>query len=175
MHFGGSLVHQPERGIKWVAWNKLSIARKRGGLGLIDPHGFNLALLGKQCWHLLNKPEALVSRVLKARYYPNCHLLRASRMGGASYTWSGIWEAKEEMKKGLRWVLGDGRTINIGSDCWLREKESFCINQEESDNMLMNLKVGDFFLEDRKAWDVDKIKLYFNDEDANAILNTRIP
>lgn len=35
------------KGIKWVAWDKLSMSKKRGGLGFRDLHGFNLALLGK--------------------------------------------------------------------------------------------------------------------------------
>ena len=77
------------------------MSKKRGGLGFRDLHGFNLSLLGKQCWNLISKPEALVSRVLKAKYYPDCYLLQARRTGGSSYTWSGIWEAKEEMKMGL--------------------------------------------------------------------------
>lgn len=50
----------------------------------------------------MNKPDALVSRILKAKYYPDYHFLQAVRKGGLSYTCSGIWEAKEEVKKGLR-------------------------------------------------------------------------
>lgn len=96
------------KGIRWCAWEKMSMSKKRGGLGFRDLHGFNLALLGKQCWNLIKKPDSLVAKVLKARYYPDCHLLQARRMGGSSYTWSGLWEAKEELRKGLRWVLGMG-------------------------------------------------------------------
>lgn len=123
----------------------------------------------------MTRPEALISRVLKARYYPNCHLLEAIRTSGASYTWSDIWEVKEEMNKGLRWVLGDGKTINTATDHWLRGKGSFCVNQDEISSAVLNTKVCDFFWEDRKTCDVVKINQYFNNEDANAILNTRIP
>lgn len=149
------------------------MSKKRGGLGFRNLHGFNLALLGKQCWNLIDKPNALVSRVLKARYYPECHLLQARRLGGSRYTWSGIWEAKEEIKKGLCWVLGDGQSVNIYSDKWLRSKESLSVDQGVmySDQ---NLKVCEFFLENKKEWDVTKIKRHFNEEDADAILNTRI-
>lgn len=85
------------------------MSKKRGGLGFRDLHGFNLSRLGKQCWSLNTRPKALVSRVLKARYFPDCHFLQARRIGGSSYTWLGIWEAKEVMKGGHRWVLGDGQ------------------------------------------------------------------
>lgn len=116
-----------------------------GGLGFRDIQGFNLALLGKQCWSLLNRPTALVTRVLKARYYPNCHFLQAQRTGGASFTWSGIWQAKEEIKKRLRWVLGDGKTINIDKDRWLKAKEGYCVDSSDMTNQLALRKVCEFF------------------------------
>ena len=59
-----------------------------------------------------------------------CHLLHASRTGGSSYTWSGLWEAKEAMKGGLRWVLGDGQSILMKSDRWLRGAQDFRVNQD---------------------------------------------
>lgn len=73
----------------------MGMSKKRGGLGFRDLHGFNLALLEKQCWSLITKLDALLSRVLKAKYYPDCHLLQACQKGGSSYIWSSIWEAKE--------------------------------------------------------------------------------
>lgn len=150
------------------------MSKSRGGLGFRDLHGFNLALLGKQCWNLIVKPDALVFRVLKARYYPDCHMLQATRVGGSSYTWSGIYEAKEEIKNGLRWVLGDGQSILINSYKWLRNKENLCVAQESMRNM-QDWKVCDFFEADKKSWDESKIRTYFNQEDADAIINTHIP
>lgn len=37
------------------------------------------------------------------------------------------------------------------------------------------MKVCEFFLEGKKDWDVSKVRLNFNQSDANAIINTRIP
>ena len=153
----------------------MCMSKNSGGLGFRDIHGFNLALLGKQCWSLINRPDALVTRVLKARYFPSCHFLQASRAGGVSYTWSGIWQAKEEMKKELRWVLGDGKSINIGSDKWLRAKANLCVDDLTTTNQAKCLKVCDFFKENRKECDVDKVNLHFSNEDAATIVNTRIP
>lgn len=39
----------------------------------------------------------------------------------------------------------------------------------------MQLKVCDFFQENNKSWDENKINLHFSRNDADAILNTRIP
>lgn len=87
------------RSIKWLSWSRMSMSKNQGGLGFRDLHGFNLALLGKLCWNLIKNPEALISKLLKARYYANCDLLQAGRTGGSSFTWSGIWEAKENMRR----------------------------------------------------------------------------
>ena len=162
------------KGIRWCAWDKLSMSKKRGGLGFRNLQGFNMALLGKQCWNLITNLDSLVARVIKARYYPHCHLIHASRTGGSSYTWSGLWEAKEAMKSGLRWVLGDGQSILIKSDRWLRGARDFQVDQE---NMFVSdsARVCDFFLENTSMWDTEKVKMYFSELDANAILNTRIP
>lgn len=163
------------KGIRWLAWERMSMSKKGGGLGFRDLHGFNLALLGKQCWNLVNNPNSLVAKVLKARYFPNCSLLQATRGGGSSYTWSGIWEAKEKLKDGFRWVLGDGKTIDIFNDRWLRGKENWCVNPQEGSALNSGMKVCDFFLQNKKEWDVDKVRNTFDLQDENAIVSTRIP
>lgn len=78
------------KGIRWLAWDRMSMSKKKGGLGFHDLHGFNMALLRKQYWNLINNPSPLVVKVLKARYYLSYSLLQANRSGGSSYTWSEI-------------------------------------------------------------------------------------
>ena len=66
-----------------------------------------------------------MTRVFKVRYYPDYHILNARKGNGDSFIWAGIWEAKETLSIGFRWVLGDGQEINIFSDTWLRGKNDF--------------------------------------------------
>lgn len=124
------------------------MSKKRGGLGFRDLHGFNLALLGKQCWNLVSRPNTLVARVLKACYFPNCHFLQASKGRGSSYTWAGIWEAKENVKTGLRWVLGDGRSIKIHSDNWLRGTVHNRVGHNNAGSINLSKKVCEYFNDD---------------------------
>lgn len=74
----------------------------------------------------------------------------------------------------MRWVLGDGKTINITTDRWLKDKEDFCVNQV-STTVGLNSKVCEFFKNDRKMCDEVKVRIHFSTNDANDILNTRIP
>jgi len=59
-----------ERGIHWMAWDRMCAPKKFGGLGFKDLKAFNLAMLGKQAWPFLISPHSLVARIYKARYFP---------------------------------------------------------------------------------------------------------
>ena len=53
----------------WISWERMTRKRNEGGLGFKDLKAFNKALLGKQIWRILTKPNLLVSKVLKAKYF----------------------------------------------------------------------------------------------------------
>lgn len=56
------------RGMHWKSWDKLC-DKDEGGLGFKDLRDFNTAMLGKQFWRLIEKPNTLFSRVFKGRYF----------------------------------------------------------------------------------------------------------
>ena len=55
----------------WWAWWKLYFPKNDGGMGFRDFHSFNLVMLVKQVWTLINDPGSLCARVLRAKYYPH--------------------------------------------------------------------------------------------------------
>lgn len=105
------------------------MSKHKGGIGFHSLYGFNIALIGKQCWKLLKEPQSLVARLYKARCYPNNHFLQAKMQAGASFIWSSMMTAKEALHKGYRWVLGDGMDINAIQDPWLKKKMVFVLNK----------------------------------------------
>ncbi|XP_027095016.2 uncharacterized protein [Coffea arabica] len=68
----------------WVFWRKMSMKRNEGGLGFKDIEAYNKALLGKQIWRIITKPNLLVSKVLKARYFPKDSILSCKTHRNAS-------------------------------------------------------------------------------------------
>ena len=84
----------------WISWRKLAQGRKKGGLGFKDLEAFNKALLGKQIWKLLNKPNLLVSKVLKTKYFPKKSILTCKAQSNASWIWKGLMEARGHIEKG---------------------------------------------------------------------------
>ena len=74
------------RGINWLNWDKLSMKKKFGGIGFCNLHGFNLAMLGKQGWNLINNPHTTIYKILKNKYYPNVGFLDAKLGNKPNYT-----------------------------------------------------------------------------------------
>jgi hypothetical protein len=103
----------------WYAWWKLCYPKNEGGMGFRDFHSFNLAMLAKQVWRLVNEPESLCAQVLCAKYYPHGDILKAGPKSGSSFTWQSVISSLATFKRGYIWRVGDGEKINIWTDPWI--------------------------------------------------------
>ncbi|XP_035543551.1 uncharacterized mitochondrial protein AtMg00310-like [Juglans regia] len=105
--------------IQWVKWKQLSGSKEIGGLGFRDLRCFNLALLSKQGWRILQNPTSLVAQILKQKYFNKGDLLEAKLGTRPSFAWRGIHAGLILLKKGLIWRAGNGQKINIWQDKWI--------------------------------------------------------
>jgi hypothetical protein len=106
-----------EKGINRLRWEKLAMGKEHGGRHL---YGFNLAMLGKQDWHLVTNHDTILSKVFKAKYYPNEGFLEAKLGHNPNYVWRSIHTSQVIVKRGLRWQIGNGERINVLNQPWLR-------------------------------------------------------
>ena len=74
-----------ERKIHWKSWDKLSTSKKEGGMGFQDLRAFNLAMLDKQGWQMIQGNDSLLHKCFKARYFPRSSFLDAKESPGCSY------------------------------------------------------------------------------------------
>lgn len=54
-------------------------------MGFCDFKAFNLAMLAKQGWQILTITHTLVSRIFKARYFPDSSFLEANLGNNLSF------------------------------------------------------------------------------------------
>ena len=108
-----------ERKIHWKSWSYLSRPKKEGGMGFRDLRSFNLAMLAKQGWRLLQDQDSLLFQCLKACYFPRCHFLDALESQNCSYTWKSIMAAMPILKQGCCWRVGNGSSIRVKLDKWI--------------------------------------------------------
>ncbi|XP_048596357.1 uncharacterized mitochondrial protein AtMg00310-like [Brassica napus] len=109
----------PKRGIHWVKWEKLCKLREEGGIGFMMIHDFNLALLGKPLWRLVQYPDSLVARVLRDKYFRSSTPLRLNKADRPSYGWTSIMAAKPLMLLGIRQKVHSGNEIRAWEDNWI--------------------------------------------------------
>jgi hypothetical protein len=92
----------------WIGWDKMTKSKQDGGLGFRDLHVFNMAMLARQSWRLLQNPDSLCCIVLKALYFANTSILHAYAKPGMSYTWRSILKGLEVLKEQIVWRVGTG-------------------------------------------------------------------
>lgn len=107
-----------ERKSHWAAWDILTTPKAKDGIGFKELHFFNIAMLAKQVWTLLQNPDSLAYRILKAKYFPRSDLLQARVGFKPSYLWRSLMAAQEIVKEGEAWRVGNGKSIHI-SDRWI--------------------------------------------------------
>lgn len=114
----------------WMSWQRLSNHKTSGGMGFRDFRDFNLAMLGKQGWRFLTNPGSLVTSIFKARYFPDSNFLDAQLDNNPSYVWRSIWEAKDLLKSGVRWMVGTGNNISIVNQPWVQDDYNLYITSD---------------------------------------------
>lgn len=149
----------------------LSKPKRVGGLGFRDLHSFNMAMLARQGWRLLQNPS-LCARALEAKCHPGHNIIETTPKKGMSYAWQSILKGVQLLKKGIIWRVGDGRNINIWKDPWLPSGITRRVTTLKGRNLVS--RVAELIDPVTNGWDNDLVCQTFNVEDAKIILQIPI-
>jgi hypothetical protein len=162
-----------KRKVHWIAWEQLILPKSMGGLGFRDMRLFNQALLARQAWRLIQFPDSLCARLLKAKYFPNSELIDAVFLGDSSVTWKSLEYGLQLLKKGLIWRIGDGTKVRIWRDRWIPRESSLMLAGAAGRCRLR--WVSQLIKQDDRSWDADLIWRICNPFDAIEIPKIKLP
>ncbi|XP_058775751.1 uncharacterized protein LOC131650025 [Vicia villosa] len=84
---------EDRRKIHWVSWNKVNLPFEKGGLWVKNIKLFNLALLSKWRWRILQGGNSLWLDVLKARYGDIVsQICKGGKIGRSGVLYSNWWK-----------------------------------------------------------------------------------
>ncbi|KAL0297737.1 UNVERIFIED_CONTAM: hypothetical protein Sradi_6825800 [Sesamum radiatum] len=82
-------------------------------------------MLAKQLWLILKQLEILLSRVLKAKYFPTRDIFSVTLGRRPSFTWRSVMAAHNLFCAGYCWTVGSGEHIRVWSYPWFPRSRSF--------------------------------------------------
>jgi hypothetical protein len=164
---------QKENKVAWMSWSKMGRTKERGGLGFRDLEWFNLALLAKQGWRIIQNPNSLASKILKEKYFPQESFLNAQLGRQPSYIWRSFWNARSLLEEGLFWRVGDGNRIGIWNDKWVLGTPSGFL-QSPIRLLDRNAKVCELLNTDTNWWNMPLVHEIFSAEEAKLIFSMAV-
>ena len=76
----------------------MSRIKEEGGMGFKDLKAFNLAMLEKQGWRIMTKPNSLFYKVFKSKYFRLTSFLGAKPGLRPSWTWQSLLEGRKVLE-----------------------------------------------------------------------------
>lgn len=163
---------QNSRGLHWIAWEKICLPHDQGGPDFHDLKYFNLALLAKQLWRLLQHLTSLLARVLKGRYFRSSSPIEVEKANSPSYVWRSLMAAKPLLKAGLRRSISSGKETKVWTDPWLptsppRPPRSLNATQDPE------LTVCSLLFPNSKIWDMTALQSMIEPDNIPLICSLR--
>lgn len=150
----------------------MCVPKKEGGLGFKDIEMFNDALLTKQAWRILQNPDCLLAKTLRGRYFYSTNVLNATRGTQPFFAWKSILEERDLLKKGLRFIIGDGSMIQTWIDPWLNTQPPRPPRMKDN-IQLSHTRVQELFTPFQKAGDVEKVHELVHPQDVQHVLSLK--
>ncbi|KAL5848629.1 hypothetical protein ACOSQ4_006642 [Xanthoceras sorbifolium] len=159
---------QEKRKMHWFSWKRLCQPKVEGGMGFREFQAFNQAMLAKQGWRIINDPSSLLSRILKAKYFPNTNFLKSKLGWKPSFVWRSFLWGRETLQRGLRWKVKEGHNIAVYDDLWIPRASNFKVL---SPSLLPDGTSIFALIGAPGSWSRGLVQFYFRPEKAATILS----
>lgn len=89
------------RGWAMLHWDKLCMSKGMGGMGFKDLRLFNLAILGRRIWRLVNHEDTLCYSVLSSKYFFDGNPFNPKVVDKPSFAWTSLSVAASVLADGF--------------------------------------------------------------------------
>ena len=111
-------------------------------------------MLVKQWWRILHNQESICYKVLQVRYFPRSTPIKALRGSNSSYMWKSLLAGKKVVDQGTIWRVGDGFSIDVWQDKWLKKPPTYIANPPIN-NSPTPLLVANLINSEQKGWNME--------------------
>jgi len=134
-------------------WEMVARPKDQGGLGIINTRLMNECLVVKWIWKIMQEPNALWFKILKAKYLDSRGFFYSNSKGSSQF-WQGLHKVKHLFKWGAIYKVENGQHCRFWHDVWIGTVP-LKIQYEELFRMVQqpNCSVADCC--DEESWELD--------------------
>ncbi|KAK9749032.1 hypothetical protein RND81_02G098100 [Saponaria officinalis] len=114
-----------------------------------------------------------MARVLGGKYSPNNTFPKTNLGTNPSYTWRGIWEARDVVQLGIRKRIGNGSNTMIWSGPWIPRTQTRMVVSPHGGSRT-DMRVAELNAPDGVSWNVPPVQLIFLPFEQDWILSIRL-
>ncbi|XP_038971154.1 uncharacterized protein LOC120104305 [Phoenix dactylifera] len=147
-------------GVHLVAWEQVCLPTSEGGLGVQSLIERREALIARHAAQFMLVPHSFWSQVMAARYGQGASA--AARTGRrVSFMWREIGRYLPSVAAHTRWLIGDGRSIDVTSDSWVDTLPLSRWPTMVDTEAVEGLRVCDLLAPGGAEWDEARLRLLF--------------
>ncbi|KAL0748940.1 hypothetical protein Bca101_030942 [Brassica carinata] len=161
------------RKIAWVSWQNLCKDKELEGLGFHDIEKFNQSLLAKQAWRIWSKPDSLIARIRKSKYFPRGDFLSSNLGRRPLYAWRSILHVRDLLSQGLIKEIGNIEDTRVWLENWILETTPRPPNYRQDAMVDLTLSIRDLFDRNTGGWNERHIRQIIAEEDVDHVLRIK--
>lgn len=144
------------RGRGWAMMSWDTTPKGMRGMGFKDMRLFNITLIGRQLWRLIDNRDTLCYKFLALKYFEEGDPLHPKYVDKPSYAWSSMVFAAKQLASRFGWQVDDGNTIDISIHNWGMEglNGNSLVRAVPGDRRLL---ARNLWTHDGNRWDEDKV------------------
>lgn len=112
------------------------------------------------------KSELFSSQSFKAKYFAETPFMEAQMGKMPSYIWRSILSAREVIKRGSRWVIGNVRRVHLWNDKWISVADTYRVISPKVQIREGGEMVSCLLDEESRGWNADLIRTTFLSHEA---------